>query len=297
MRRSVFLIWFILVSLVINAQELNCKVVVVSDQLVGVNKKVFNTLEKSVSEFMNQTKWTDKVYLPQEKIECSILLTLKDETGNDSYSGSIQVQSSRPVFNSVYTTPVLNYKDDDLTFSYSEFEPIQYDENTYQSELVSTLSFFAYLIIAMDADTFELNGGNTYYNNCQHIIDLVQNANDKRAWKSNTNKFNRYQLLNKLTTPSLREFRQALYHYHLKGLDVMATEKNIGKQEVYRALSSLKELSSNNLSPQLIRIFTDAKADEIIQIFSDGPRVDEVELIEMLNKIAPYLANRWQDIK
>lgn len=297
MRRLVLFIGFIFLSVAINAQELNCKVVVVSDQMVGVNKQVFNTLENSVSEFMNQTKWTDKTYLPQEKIDCSIIITLIDAKGNDSYSGSIQVQSSRPVYNSVYTTPILNYKDDNLSFSYIEYEPIQYDENTYQSELVSTLSFFAYLIIAMDADTFQLNGGNPYYDACQSIVDKVQNPNDKKAWKSNTNKFNRYQLLNRLKTPSLNGFRQAQYLYHIKGLDIMATDKNRGNQEVYKALSLLEQLSSSNLSPQLIRIFTDAKSDEIVNIFSDGPKVDKVELIDKLNSIAPYLANRWQEIK
>ncbi len=297
MRKPLFFIWFTLLSIALQAQELNCNVVIVSDQLVGVNKKVFTTLEKAASEFMNQTKWTDKEYLPQEKIECSIVLTLNDQPGNDSYTGSIQVQSSRPVYNSVYTTPVLNYKDDDLAFSYIEFEPLQYDENNYQSELISTLSFFAYLIIAVDADTFDLYGGTPYYETCQRIIDNIKDPNNKKAWKSNTNKFNRYQLLNKITTPSLRDFRHSLYTYHIKGLDVMSKEKRIGKQKMAEALMSMKQLSSNNLSSQLLRIFMDAKSDEIVKAFSKGPgNIDKMTLIETLNKIAPYLANKWQDI-
>ncbi|PID68410.1 MAG: DUF4835 domain-containing protein [Flavobacteriia bacterium] len=297
MRKPLLFIWFTLLSIALQAQELNCNVVIVSDQLVGVNKKVFTTLEKAASEFMNQTKWTDKEYLPQEKIECSIVLTLTDRPGNDSYTGSIQVQSSRPVYNSVYTTPVLNYKDDDLAFSYIEFEPLQYDENNYQSELISTLSFFAYLIIAVDADTFDLYGGTPYFETCQRIIDNIKDPNNKKAWKSNTNKFNRYQLLNKITTPSLRDFRHALYTYHLKGLDVMNKDKRIGKQKMAEALISMRQLSSNNLSSQLLRIFMDAKSDEIVKAFAKGPgNIDKMTLIETLNKIAPYLANKWQDI-
>ena len=177
----------------LSAQELKCKVIISAEQVAGANPQVFKTMETTINDFMNQTKWTSKIFENNERIECSILFTLIEQTGTNVFSGSVQVQSSRPVFNSIYTTPILNYKDEDLTFSYNEFEPLQFEINSYQSELVSTLSYFAYLIIGLDADTFSLNGGDEYFNTCQKIVDQVDNPNSKKAWKSNTNKFNRYQ--------------------------------------------------------------------------------------------------------
>jgi hypothetical protein len=281
----------------VSAQELNCNVVVVADQLSDANQQVFKTLEKEIDEFINQTKWTDKTYQPHEKIECSILLTLTGQSGNSSFSGSIQVQSSRPVYNSVYNTPVLNYKDDDLTFSYTEFEPLQYDENTYQSELVSTLSFFAYLIIGMDADTFSVNGGDASFKICQKIVDQVENPNAKKAWKSNTNKFNRYRLLSSLTSSNLSKFRKGVYNYHRLGLDTMADNERSGKEMIAEVILELRKLASNQLSSQLLRVFMDAKGDEVVAIFTDGPQIETYEVIEALNKIAPTMANKWQEIK
>jgi hypothetical protein len=280
----------------LHAQELNCSVVVSAEKIVETDPKVFKTLEGAINEFMNQTVWTKKTWEYHERIECSVVLTLTEKTGNNSYSGSIQVQSSRPIYNSIYTSPVLNYKDDDLTFSYTEFEPLQFDINSYQSELISTLSFFAYLIIGLDADTFALNGGDDYFNTCQNIVDQVDIPNSKKAWKSNTNKFNRYHLVNKLITPSFDEYRRVLYNYHLNGLDKMADNEAESKNTIKSNLLELPKISQISMASQIIRTFMDAKADEIVAIFSGGTKMETTNLVATLNLLSPTNNNKWEEI-
>jgi len=280
----------------LHAQELNCSVVVSAEKIVETDPKVFKTLEGAINEFMNQTVWTKKTWEYHERIECSVVLTLTEKTGNNSYSGSIQVQSSRPIYNSIYTSPVLNYKDDDLTFSYTEFEPLQFDINSYQSELISTLSFFAYLIIGLDADTFALNGGDDYFNTCQNIVDQVDIPNSKKAWKSNTNKFNRYHLVNKLITPSFDEYRRLLYNYHLNGLDKMADNEAESKNTIKSNLLELPKISQISMASQIIRTFMDAKADEIVAIFSGGTKMETTNLVATLNLLSPTNNNKWEEI-
>lgn len=298
MKNFIIVISFLIIAQIGVAQELNCKVVVNADQIVGANPQVFKTMQNTISEFMNQRIWTNKTYKNYEKIDCSIIITLASQTGNDVYSGSIQVQSSRPVFNSVYNSPILNYKDDDLMFDYVEFAPLHYDENSYQSELVSTLSYFAYMIIGLDADTFELNGGDSYFRIAQKIVDQVEDPNNKKAWKSNTNKFNRYQFLNTLLSPSFKNYHLLLYNYHLKGLDFLANDNISGKLSIKNALMELQDIESGNMNAQIIRTFMDAKADEIVNIFSENTiQGSNVELKNMLNKVAPTSATLWEKIK
>lgn len=279
------------------AQELSCKVIVSAEQVAGANPQIFKTMETTLNDFMNQTKWTNKTFGNNEKIECSVLFTLIEQTGNNVYSGTIQVQSSRPVYNSIYTTPILNYKDEDLTFSFNELEPLQFDVNSYQSELVSTLSYFAYLIIGLDADTFALNGGDEYFNTCQKIVDQVDNPNSKKAWKSNTNKFNRYQFLNKLISPSFKNYRNTLYQYHINGLDKMTDDSKTAKETIMSSLTELNTVFSMTMGAQLVRTFMDAKSDEIVDIFSSGPAMDTKNLISVLNRIAPTSAQKWEKIE
>jgi len=279
------------------SQELNCEVVVNADQVIGGNAQVFKTLETTINEFINQTKWTDKTYKPQEQIECSMVLTIQSQTGNNSFTGNIQVQASRPVFNSIYTTPMINYRDENLNFTYTEFEPLLFDVNTYESELVSILSYYAYLILAVDADTFATFGGDEYYKICQNITDQVENPNTKKGWKSNTNKINRYHLLNKIMASVNKQYRRSLYQYHINGLDKMSDNKSTAKENILQTIIDLKKIYNNSMSSYIYRFFMDAKSDEIVQIFSDGPKIDIRELIDVLNKIAPTNAHKWGEIK
>jgi len=297
MRRFNIFFSLLLLSVNVFSQELNCKVVVSAERITSSNEQVFKTLETSITEFINQTKWTDKSYKPQERIDCSMVLTIVEESSSNTYSGSIQVQSSRPVYNSIYTTSLLNHKDKFLQFSYTEHQPLVFDAMTYQSELISILSYYVYLILAVDADSFELNGGDKYYETCRTITNQVENPNSKEGWQSNTSKVNRYHLLDKITSSSNAAFRKTLYKYHIKGLDLMQSNKKQAKQTILSAIISLKSIARNNMSSILFRMFIDAKSDEIVSIFSDGPHTDTVNLKNVLNRISPTNAHKWSKIK
>ena len=296
-KHIILLISLLVLSFSTNAQELNCNVVVNADRLSDGSNQVYKTLEAAITEFVNKTQWTDKEYTPNERIECSMILTILEQTGNDFFTGNIQVQSSRPVYNSIYTTPLFNYQDNNLNFSYTEFEPLRYDENLYQSDLISVLSYYANLIIALDSDSFAMNGGEDYYNTCQKIIDQVEDSSNKIGWKSDTNKINRYNLLKEIQARANRPYRELLYYYHLQGLDRMVSEKKEAKKTILNAIMSLQKVYSNNMTSYIFRIFADAKADEIVQIFTDGPNTDTRNLVELLNKISPTNANKWSEIK
>lgn len=284
-------------SLTSFGQELKCKVIVNADKLVGANPQIFKTLESSISEFINQRHWTDNEVKPQERIDCSMVLTLIQQTGNNTYTGNIQIQSSRPVFDAVYTTPLFNYKDDNLNITYTEFEPLRFDVNTFQSDLISTLSYYVYLILAIDADSFAEYGGDPYYKICRKITDQVENPNAKKGWQSNTNKINRYLLITKLMAPANKQYRRTLYNYHINGLDRMASDKKTAKEQISKAIIALKNIYNNSMSTYIFRVFMDAKSDEIVQIFSDGPQTDTRGLVEILNKISPTNAGKWAKIK
>lgn len=296
MHKLIFVLSLLFLSISLNAQELNCKVIVNSDRLTDGNRQIFKTLESSLGEFINQTHWTDKTYEPQERIECSMIFTILKDEGN-AFQGNLQVQSTRPVYNSIYTTPLFNYQDNSSNFSYTEFEPLRFDENMYQSDLVSLVSYYVYLILAIDNDSFKLNGGDNYYKISQRIADQVENPNSKKGWESDTNKLNRYSLVREIQTRENKDYRKALYNYHLKGLDKMEANKKEGKNAVLEAVMSLKKVYSNNMTSYVLRVFMDAKADEIVQIFSDGPTVDTRELVSTLNRISATNANKWAKIK
>ena len=279
----------------LSAQELDCTITVNADKIPGSNKQVFSTLESSLNEFVNQKRWTNFNYKAQERISCNLTLTILEQTGND-FKGHIQIQSSRPVFNSIYLTPVFNFKDDNFSFQYTEFEPLQYNENTFESNLVSVVTFYVYTILGMDADTFALEGGTSFYTQAQNVLVQAQQSGYK-GWNQNDGTKSRFTLIDNLLSPTYTMFRTSLYEYHLKGLDVMSTNSKNGKKTIAETILKLKSIYDSRPNAFLLRVFMDSKADEIVSIFSDGPRYDTFKLKEDLLKISPINAAKWNKIK
>ncbi|WP_298286930.1 DUF4835 family protein [uncultured Lutibacter sp.] len=279
----------------LSAQELDCTITVNADKIPGSNKQVFSTLESSLNEFVNQKRWTNFNYKAQERISCNLTLTILEQTGND-FKGHIQIQSSRPVFNSTYLTPVFNFKDDNFSFQYTEFEPLQYNENNFESNLVSVVTFYVYTILGMDADTFALEGGSPFYTQAQNVLVQAQQSGYK-GWNQNDGTKSRFTLIDNLLSPTYTMFRTSLYEYHLKGLDVMSTNSKNGKKTIAETILKLKSIYDSRPNAFLLRVFMDSKADEIVSIFSDGPRYDTFKLKEDLLKISPINAAKWNKIK
>lgn len=286
---------FFLILMNVNSQELNCTISLNADKIPGSNKQIFKTLESSLNEFVNQKRWTNFNYKPQERISCNLTLTILEHKGSEM-KGHIQIQASRPVYNSTYLTPIFNYKDDNFSFNYTEFEPLLFNENSFESNLVSVVSFYIYTIIGMDADTFGLNKGTSFYTKAQDIVVQAQQSGYS-GWNQNDGAQTRFALIDNLLSPTYSKYREVLYNYHLNGLDAMTFDKDKAKNEIANAVIDLKSIFDVKPNAFLLRIFMDSKSDEIVEIFSDGPRFNTSKLKDDLLRISPINASKWNDIK
>jgi hypothetical protein len=294
MRKS--LIIFLLLAATFGHAQLNCTVTVNSNKIANANPGTFKTLQKSISEFVNKTNWTGEDETEQDqRIECAMYITLNSYDSNQ-YTATIQVQSSRPVFNSTYSSPVFNYMDKDFSFSYVEFENLTYDPNSFSSNLVSVLSYYSFIMLGMDADTFAPEGGTKYLETAQDIVNISQQGGYK-GWSQADGNQNRYFLINDMLSSTYAPFRQAMYEYHLQGLDKMADDAKAGKEGIAKAISTLAQLYSVRPNAFLTRVFFDAKADEIVQVFSGGPKITADALADNLGKLSPLNAAKWNSIK
>ena len=294
--RSILWFFIFLFSQIIYSQELNCKVSINFDQIPGSNRQVFTTLETSISEFVNQKKWTNKTVKAQEKINCAmnIIITKRD---NNIFEGSIQIQSTRPVYGTSYETPVLNIRDNDFNFKYNEFDQLIYNPTRFDSNLISTLSFYVYLILGVDADTFSPNGGQTYLKEAENVTLQAQQSG-LAAWSNQVGVQNRFQIIDNLLSPSLKVYRTTLYNYHRKGFDELAENKIKGKWTIENSIISLDRIFNKVIGNPLIRLFFDAKSDEIVNLYSDGPNTrSKQRLLVVLQKISPNNSSKWRKIK
>ncbi|RKE95081.1 type IX secretion system protein PorD [Ichthyenterobacterium magnum] len=276
------------------AQELNCNVVVNAQQTGNENVQVFKTLERQLQEFVSNTKWTDNTYKPQERIDCNIIINVSDYSG-DNFKAELQVQSSRPVYNSSYETPIYNFSDENFSFKYLEFQNLVFNSAQFESNLVSVLAFHIYMIFGLDADTFSLKGGDKYLKQAQTILNYSQQGNYK-GWKLEDGNRTRFTLIDNILSPTFKEYRSAMYNYHRNGLDVMNSDAKEGKQQIASTILSLVDMNRRRPNSLMMRVFFDAKAEEIESVFSDGPSVNISEVIDVLNKVAPTHASKWRTI-
>jgi len=294
MRSFLFLLLFIISFVPLSAQELNCIVTVNSDQVAQTNQQVFKTLERSLNDFVNKNKWSNRVYKENERVNAQMFITITEYESN-RFKGNIQIQSSRPVFNTSYETPVFNYKDNQFNFEYIEFQPLIFNENIFESNLVSVISYYVYVILGLDADTFALEGGNDYFRIAQKIVTQAQSSNSA-GWSQSTDR-SRFELVDNLMSNTYREYRVAMYNYHRKGIDILADNNSTGKQVIAGTMKLFETMMNRRPNAFLIQTFFDAKSDEIQNVFSDGPKVDVVKLKETLNRIAPLYSSTWNEIK
>lgn len=295
MNKILSLLVFFFFGLTLSAQELNCEVVVNAEQTGQTNLQVFKTLERSIAEFLNQTTWTNKEYENHERINCSVFINI---TGfeNETFSGTIQVQSSRPIYGSTMISPVFNFNDEQFSFTYREFEPLNYSQNSYSSNLVSVLSFYVYTILGLDADTFAPEGGTQYYEEANRIVNTAQQGN-MNGWKGTDGSRSRYRLNADLLSNAFVDFRETLYTYHREGLDVMHKNPAAGKKAIVGSIENLNSLNNSRPNSLLMRVFFDAKALEIEEIFGGGPSVPVADMVDVLNQVAPMYSENWRKIQ
>lgn len=289
------LLFFIICSFASYAQELRCEVIINSDLVNQTNQQIFSTLQQSIQEFMNSQVWTSQNWNSEEKINCSLILNLTDYN-DDKFKGTLQVQSQRTVYDTNYSSPILNFQDLDISFNYQEFQPLFYNSNVYESNLISILSFYAYIIIGLDADTFKLKGGELFFSFAQKISNLAQQSNNS-GWLSSGNRKNRYWLVDSILSNAFLDFRITYYKYHRNGLDLMTKDQIKAKTNLAGSLIHLSDLNNRRPNSFLIQMFFDAKSQEIVNVFSEGPKVDIISTRNILKNIAPFFNNKWKEIK
>lgn len=294
MVRIVFIIFCFTFS-VAGAQEFNARVVVNAEQTGNPNLQVFKTLERSLTEFINNTKWTDVDFRTEERINCSFFINVLG-ISNDSFTANIQVQASRPIYGSGYTTTILNVNDKQFNFNYLEFQPLNYNPNNFESNLISVLAFYVYTILGVDADTYELNGGTPYYQEARNVIGSAQSSG-ALGWSAQDGTQSRFRLNDDILSGTYDGYRTAMYDYHRLGLDVMHNNLKEGKEKIVETLETLRKMHNTRPNSYIMRVFFDAKADEVSSILSGGPAINLASAVQTLNTIAPTYSENWKNIK
>lgn len=282
------------------SQELNCNVQVVSQQIQGTNKQVFQTMQTAIYEFMNTRVWTNNVFKTDERIECNILINITDQPAADQFTGTMQIQSRRPVFGSSYNTVMLNYMDNNVQFNYVEFQPLDFNENTFTSSLPSILAFYAYYIIGMDYDSFSLYGGTEFFEKAEKIVDNAQNSSDKgwKAFDGKSNK-NRYWLIKNMMDKNYEPVREFTYRYHRLGLDVMQAKPNEGRAEIAEDLKLLQKVyrQKPDFYLYLLQVIFDSKSDELVNLFSQSFPDEISRVTTILSEVDPADQRKYDNLK
>lgn len=290
MKKLLSTLLLVLVSTTVFAQELNCNVQINSDQIEGSNKSIFNTLQQAIGEFINNRRWTDMTVAQQERIECNMTLIVNAVTDNQ-ISGVLQVQSRRPVYNTSYTTPLLNFRDEKFTFQYTEFEQLEYQENVFTTNLTSMLAYYVYLIIGYDMDSYSTLGGTPYFQVAENIVLNAQSASledaEAAGWKSFSDNRNRYALINNLMDEAFSKYRQFFYAYHRLYLDAMEVNVSNARSKIMAELPVIREANRARPSAVAITAFLDAKGDELVNIFQPAPQAEREAVHEVLMDVDP----------
>ncbi len=279
------------------ATELLCDVEVNSDKITNGSKEVFNELKQAVTDYMNTTKWTNATFGSNEKIICKLMFTLSSwDNSTGVMQGDLQIQSQRPVFNSSYTTAVINFRDTKVNFVYETGQQLVFSELEMEDNLTAILNFWAYMIIGMDFDTFELNGGAPYYDKAAQVVRLAQSSGES-GWKAFEDNTNRSAVLSAFTENQTAPIHQILYDYHRMGLDQMVVTVDKGRSTITHTLENLAKIYDVAPMSVCLTMFKDAKLDELINIYSKANTTEKESVYEMLYQVYPSETTRLDKIK
>ena len=295
MRKVIIFLSILLVHKNLQAQELLCNVRVNSSQVQTSDRKIFQTMQTDIYEFINNKKWTSVNIDNEERIECNIMINISKKISNDQFEASIQVQSTRPIYGTSYKSTLFNHLDNDFNFRYLEYQSLEFSESTHMSNLTSVLAFYINIILGLDFATFSEGNAYQYFSKAQKIVNNAQNA-PERGWKAFENDKNRYWLANDLMDQRYSDFHTCLYRYHRHGLDKLAEDPEDARFEITESLESLKNIYRQNNSALILRLFFNAKSDEIVNIYSDAFPNEQARIIQTLVEIDPLHSNDYQSI-
>ncbi len=283
----------------LTAQELNFSVKINTQRLQTVDPKVFETLEKTIFDFLNNTKFTDHFFDPKERINCNIQLTVQQEISPTRFKADIAIQASRPVYGSNYETNLFNHQDRDVTFDYEQFQPLIFSRNTYNDNLSAILSFYAYFILGLDYDTFSPLGGDPWFKIAQDILNNIPQgaAVAFPGWRSIDGSRNRYWLIENMLSPRVRPFRQAMYDYHRHGLDVMYNDPAKGRAIILQALDDIAQVNQAYPNSMAVQMFNQTKGTEVTEIFKGGSLPEKDRAISAMTRIDPSNSAKYRAIR
>ncbi|MCX6282682.1 MAG: DUF4835 family protein [Bacteroidetes bacterium] len=297
MKRFLLIASVLLSGIYSSAQEMNCTVSVSAQQIEGTDKRVFETLQNAIYEFINNRKWSNYNFKIEERIECTFLITVNNRLAADEFTGNINLVLRRPVLNSAYNTVLLNYIDKGFQFHYTEFQPLDYSDGTFSSNLTSVLAFYTYMYLGLYFDSFSQNGGQAFLVKAQQVVTTAQNANEP-GWKAFDGTRNRYWMVENFLNPSNSELRDFYYKFHRLGLDQMYEKVDGGRENCTQSLEGIKTLY--NAKPELfaIQLLTDAKRDEFINVYSDQkvPPSEKATVVNIFKELDPANGSKYQAI-
>ncbi len=277
------------------SQDINCKVQVIIPQLQNADKQIYKEMEKAIYEFINNTKWTNDIIQINERIECNLIINIKEQIGVDEFKATAQIQSTRPVFNSSYNSTLLNFMDEDWQFKYILNQPLEFNENENRSNLTSLLAYYVYLMIGLDYDSFSMLGGTTYYQKARQVVNNAQ-ASGGKGWKAFDGTRNRFILIDNLLDNSFKPVRESYYIYHRLGMDLMSQNVENGREEIRALLSTLLKVAREKPNSMLLNLFFTAKNEELIGLFSGALPNEKQNIIQMLSEMDPGNSNKYQQI-
>ncbi len=282
-----------------HTQELRCNIQLITTKIPGTNKQVFQTLQGAITEFMNNTAWTNYKFSNNERIECNLLFNLTEVKGSDEYLGTLQVQARRPVFNSSYNTVIFNYVDNDLDFRYVEFQPLEFSETSYLSGLTSILAYYAYIILGINFDSFGLQSGTEMFQQAEKIVNNAQNAAEK-GWRGaeSSNRRNRYWLVDNILNTDFQPVREFVYQYHRLGLDQMYDKIFDARNNIMESLELLQEVNRNRPDPfmHFLQVVLDAKSDEFVNVFREATDEEKRRVLNVLNQVDPTRKEKYSEM-
>jgi hypothetical protein len=278
------------------SQELNAQVEIVTTQVQGTDvTRIFGNMKRQVFEFLNNRRWTNDNFQQSERIDCSILINVTAKLGTDQYQAEIEVQCRRPVYKTGYNSPLFNFQDKDLQFVYVENQPFDFTVQNFTNNITSILAYYAYVMLAVDYDSFSLLGGSEYWKTAQQIVNAAQSASES-GWRSSDSYRNRYWLIDNILNPLFQPMRETMYNYHRKGLDQMYDKPEEGRAAILVAIDNLKEVHKNRPASFNMQLFFEAKNQEIVNIFKEATNEEKTKLIEILNLIDPANQNIYAKI-
>ncbi len=294
--KKIGIFWMVLLMVFsLSAQDFQCQLSINSTAVAGSNRNKFNTLQQELYKFVNDRKWCQYTLKTNERIECAIMIVLTGAQG-DTYTGEMNIQLQRPIYNTNYKSPVLNMKDNDIKFTYEERTPMEYSENQNLSNLTSLIAYYLNIFLGMDFDTFSLNGGDPYFSLAQGVVNACQSATEP-GWKSYENaQRNRYWLMENLTNPTYSKIHDFLYKYHRLGLDMMSESVDVGRASILDAIRDLQKVNSQKSNLYIVQIMVQAKADEIVNIFKEATPVEKTEIIRLMKQIDPSNSAKYNAI-